>query len=227
MVMDFFATNRIGELWLAAEPVLPEGSLRLLCVRGLWALLAASAVFQLSGGRLQGWRAKLAALMALLCLLPGPISPAYWLEMAFAAPSWSTALLCMWHLLTAKPKPSGDINCRDTQNSVKIPLAWALAGVALGWLLTLDTFAALPLNDSVYAWGFGPVCSALLLAVAASLCLVTASAFRIVPLLALGLFILTRLPSGNIWDALLDPWLWLYLHLSIAMQLWKRLRKHS
>jgi len=24
----------------------------------------------------------------------------------------------------------------------------------------------------------------------------------------LALFVLTRLPTGNVWDALLDPWLW-------------------
>jgi hypothetical protein len=27
----------------------------------------------------------------------------------------------------------------------------------------------------------------------------------------LALFVLLRLPTGNVWDALLDPWLWLLL----------------
>jgi hypothetical protein len=26
------------------------------------------------------------------------------------------------------------------------------------------------------------------------------------------LFVLLRLPTGNVWDAVLDPWLWLGLH---------------
>jgi beta-lactamase regulating signal transducer with metallopeptidase domain len=27
------------------------------------------------------------------------------------------------------------------------------------------------------------------------------------------LFVALRLPSGNVWDAVLDPWLWLALHV--------------
>jgi len=26
-------------------------------------------------------------------------------------------------------------------------------------------------------------------------------------------YVLTRLPTGNVWDALLDPLLWIYLHV--------------
>jgi len=39
-------------------------------------------------------------------------------------------------------------------------------------------------------------------------------------LLLAAVFALTRLPSGNLWDALLDPWLWLALHGVLLRQLW-------
>jgi hypothetical protein len=29
----------------------------------------------------------------------------------------------------------------------------------------------------------------------------------------LAVFVLLRLPTGNLWDALLDPWLWVALHV--------------
>jgi len=34
-----------------------------------------------------------------------------------------------------------------------------------------------------------------------------------VVLAVLLLFVFTRLPNGNLWDALLDPWLWAVLHV--------------
>ena len=226
MAMDFFAFDRLALLWLAGDPVLPDADLRLACVRGLWALLLATLGYRLASARSQRWRANLAGGLALACLVPGPLSPAYWLEMAFAAPSWSSALLCAWWLFLSKPAQTAYRNSWDGQRPARLPLTWALAGMALGWVLALDTFAALPLGASMYAWGFGPLCSALLLLLTAGLWLGTSGPVTAVPLLAVGLFILTRLPSGNVWDALIDPWLWLYFHACTAGHLWRRLRGH-
>lgn len=227
MAMDFFAFDRLALLWLAGDPVLPDADLRLACVRGLWALLLATLGYRLASARSQRWRANLAGGLALACLVPGPLSPAYWLEMAFAAPSWSSVLLCAWWLFLSKPAQTAYRNSWDGQRPARLPLTWALAGMALGWVLALDTFAALPLGASMYAWGFGPLCSALLLLLTAVLWLGTSGPVTAVPLLAVGVFILTRLPSGNVWDALIDPWLWLYLHACTAGHLWRRLRGHS
>lgn len=226
MAMDFFAFDRLALLWLAGDPVLPDADLRLACVRGLWALLLATLGYRLASARSQRWRANLAGGLALACLVPGPLSPAYWLEMAFAAPSWSSALLCAWWLFLSKPAQTAYRNSWDGQRPARLPLTWALAGMALGWVLALDTFAALPLGASMYAWGFGPLCSALLLLLTAGLWLGTSGPVTAVPLLAVGVFILTRLPSGNVWDALIDPWLWLYFHACTAEHLWRRLRGH-
>jgi hypothetical protein len=83
--------------------------------------------------------------------------------------------------------------------------------VVLGYLLLLDTVALLPFQ--MYAWGFTPL--ALACALVAS-CLPWVAGMR-GPLswtapLALLLFALTRLPTGNLWDALLDPITWVALH---------------
>jgi hypothetical protein len=86
------------------------------------------------------------------------------------------------------------------------PKILGAAAVVLGWVLLLDTLAWLPV--SVYAWGFS---SAALGAVAVLLTLLWVLSGSGGPVLMLGvlaLFVLTRLPTGNVWDALLDPWLW-------------------
>jgi hypothetical protein len=31
------------------------------------------------------------------------------------------------------------------------------------------------------------------------------------------LFVATRWPTGNVWDALLDPWLWVAFHLVLLI----------
>jgi hypothetical protein len=95
----------------------------------------------------------------------------------------------------------------------------AFAGVVLGWVLLLDTLAWLPL--SVYAWGFGSAALAAILLFSALPWVFVGMAnaspgaigwfVLLLPFFVLALFVLTRLPSGNLWDALIDPWLWLAL----------------
>jgi hypothetical protein len=99
-------------------------------------------------------------------------------------------------------------------------LAWqdryALFGIATGWLLLLDVFAYLPW--SLYAWGFHPSANSLLLLVALwpwiasgrASTLMQAPSKVLLPVLAL--FWVSRWPTGNLWDAVLDPWLFVGLH---------------
>ena len=84
-------------------------------------------------------------------------------------------------------------------------------GVVLGWVLLLDTLAWFPV--SIYAWGFGSAAVALTLVVAMLLWLLIGSRVSALLLVVLALFVLTRAPTGNLWDALLDPLLWLALQL--------------
>ena len=44
---------------------------------------------------------------------------------------------------------------------------------------------------------------------------------QVIVALALLAFALTRGPTGNVWDALLDPWLWLVCHVDVLRQMWR------
>ncbi len=154
-----------------------------------------------SGAKLKLW---LPLLLVLWCLWPGPASPAYWLGLAFRAPSLLLMLLCAWVLL-ARYKPTW---------MIPAPLealrhrAWVL--VLLGWALLLDTLALWPV--SLYSLGFAPLTLGVLVLLGL-LPWLRRDAGRLSVLLmaALVLHVLLRLPSGNVWDALLDPWLWILL----------------
>jgi hypothetical protein len=102
------------------------------------------------------------------------------------------------------------------------------AALVLGGVLLLDTFVVWPI--AVYAWGFGP---ALLLGLLALSLLPwvlgctkagAAGPQAWIAPVALLLFAATRLPTGNVWDALLDPWLWLVLLLVLIRRLVRKWR---
>lgn len=146
-------------------------------------------------------------LVALWTLLPGDWSPAYWLGLAFQAPSVLMVLVCAWwggRVLRGAP---------GVARPATPMVALLLAALVLGWLLLLDTLAQLPV--ALYALGFdAPAVAGV--ALVTLLPLLQAGAPRRVSTwlapLAVLLFVLLRLPTGNVWDAVLDPWLWLGLH---------------
>ncbi|QDL55810.1 hypothetical protein [Rhodoferax aquaticus] len=136
--------------------------------------------------------------------VPGPWGPVHWLGLAFLAPSVGTALLsaaCVWGC--ARPL------------SVARRGLWFLpvCGVLLGWVLLLDTFALLP--GEWYAFGFSAAAVWVVAAVACVPWLFWGTAqtrwiWALLPIVVL-VFVALRLPTGNVWDAVLDPWLWLVL----------------
>jgi hypothetical protein len=104
-------------------------------------------------------------------------------------------------------------------------LALVVIGVLAGWALLLDTFALLPVQ--LYAWGFSPaaVGLVLLLVLLPWVALGSAAGARrcdpwLVPI-ALLVFGIWRLPTGNAWDAVLDPWLWLVLQGYLVRAAWR------
>jgi hypothetical protein len=172
------------------------------------------------------------ALAILWACAPGTLSLAYWLGLAFQAPSVVTVLLCLGALVrrrlafSRQTPPGAQAGMMD-----RTSLALSVLAVALGWVLLLDSFALLPV--SLYAWGFGPaavggVALPALLVVAVwpprggraiwHAALVT---------MALLLLITLRLPTGNVWDAVLDPCAWLVLQVGLALHLWRRYKKRS
>lgn len=164
-----------------------------------------------------GW--GVATVVALVTLIPGPSSPAYWLGLAFQSPSLTSVLLAVGGLIfTARVRPMNGSADTDW-------FGWAACavGAGLGWLLLLDTLAWWPV--SVYAWGFSPSAIAVLALTLALGWTLLGGAQRghtrplVFGVLALVLviFVLTRWPTGNVWDAFLDPWLWVGLQLVLLV----------
>ena len=195
-----------------------------------WSLVLAAVVVLLGatrrGAGADGRTALLAGLVAVWAWVPGEWGLAYWLGLAFQIPSVLSCVLALGVLarayaLRARPVPEargamGHGVADGRQDGLR---AWAAvyvgAGVLLGWILLLDTFALLPVP--VYAWGFESaafllVCGLVLLPWVVA----GAGAWRASGVwqvgVAVALFGLWRWPSGNVWDALLDPWLWLVLN---------------
>ena len=168
----------------------------------------------------QAGRLVLVGVLGLWTLLaPGAATPAYWLGLAFQTPSVVTSLLCA---LGVGCGLRGDQKSERADGGLRL---LALAGVLLGWLLMLDTFAQLPWQ--LYRWGFAPASAALGLGLALLpwvLAPVRARAdarYAVLPL-ALLLFAGLRLPTGNVWSALLDPWLWCYLQYWLLRPYWQK-----
>lgn len=174
-----------------------------------WAVVLAALVLVLVSRltRHRGVVWGLPLLAALWTLLPGEVSPAYWLGLAFQAPSVLLVLLCAWW-------GGGALRGAPVMTRPGKPMtAWVLVALVVGWLLLLDTLAQLPV--ALYGLGFDAPALAVV-ALLSLLPLLQAGAAQRVSTwlapLAVLLFVLLRLPTGNVWDAVLDPWLWLGLH---------------
>jgi hypothetical protein len=218
------------QLWpqmlAVAAPVLPQPwAIRLALPLG-WGLVLAFLFLKLARGRSLGL--QVGAALAGLCwgCLPGSWSATFWLGLAFQAPSLATMMLC-----AAAASRQIRAACRgevtDSAEPGSVMLALSGAALALGYLLFIDTFALLPFG--LYAWGFGPA-ACLLLGVVACLPWFAARRAPIDPVVlllpgVLLLFALTRLPTGNVLDAVLDPGLWLFLHLVLFRRLFRHYRK--
>jgi hypothetical protein len=205
-------------LLLATDnPVLPDPASARLAMSMGWAVVLGTGAFW-AGARLSPlYRWGLSLMVVLWALVPGSASPTFWLGLAFQAPSLMTVLLCLLWVFSRVDQRSGlfvrDLGVLALDQKIALFL-----GVALGWVLLLDTLAWWPV--SVYAWGFS---AAALGGVAILTVVVWAFAAGLKPRAArsrvslvvvlgvLALFVLTRWPSGNLWDALLDPWLWVAL----------------
>ena len=214
--MDALSLSSV--LTVLQAPLVPGLDAQALARPLLWALTLGGAVHWLARGCSPRVRQAALVLVLLWVALPGSASLAYWLAQAFQMPSLSSAALglgYLWRVWRGPPRAGARVGARAaTACQLMRSLRWL--AVLLGWLLLLDLLALLPL--SLYGLGFGTPA----LGVAVSLLLLfwlrwgAEPAAR--PWLALAaavllLFVLTRWPSGNLWDALLDPLLWLGLQL--------------
>jgi hypothetical protein len=188
---------------------LPDLTLQIIYARLAWGLVTAAVLLSVLPSLLPklfpalAQRSKLivAVTVGVIMVLPGAASPAYWLTLVFQYPS---GLMAGYSLVA--------LFARWTERPVNFLLhpAFALLLTVLGVLLYLDAFGVLALG--LYYRGFDADVAGILACVAA-LAGVAAVWLRFgaggaAMLTAALLFSLLRLPSGNLWDALLDPLLW-------------------
>jgi hypothetical protein len=180
-----------------------------------WGIVLATVIVALLPASRQLSRraiALLLGLMTVLMLLPGQFSPAYWIALALQWPSGLLTGLCLVRL--AGPRHSATAG-----SGMTVALASVIA--LFGTVLYLDALGLISL--SLYFWGFGPRGAPLFALAAMALCVAWIIQGRSRPqafatLAALTLFTLLRLPTGNLWDALLDPMLWIWALLTLAIR---------
>lgn len=166
------------------------------------------------------WLVCSTAWVLLLSVWSAPLSM---LGLAFQTPSLLTLCLCVvaaWsemqtserQLFSSPPTVRG-------KNAV-----WGLL-VLLGWGLMLDTWGRLPMDLYIggfemqalwWAWGLAGVWM-LWASFQETLTATWHGRGASCLLIAVALFGFTHAPTGNAWDALLDPGLWLWAHV----QLWR------
>ena len=199
---------------------LPDLTLQLIYGRVGWGIVLAALIFALWPRRfaLTGRVVAIVTLgMIALQALPGPASAAYWLGLAMQLPSGLLVGLCLskLYLSTAGAAPIHSLM------SPRLALSIALAGT----VLYLDAMGLISIG--LYYWGFGPKAApllAMLLTVASAVAIARgkmqpqASAL----LVAMLGYTILRLPTGNIWDALLDPLLWGWALVALARRGWRR-----
>jgi hypothetical protein len=226
--------------WEASASITPSLSALSFGMHLGWALaLGAVSVFLLRTFNITT-RRTVALVIILLCLLPSDWSPSWWLGLAFQTPSLTLQGLCGLYLyqqlfLQADAEvPLPDSSTPTARTTW--PLGLLLAVIVAGWIFALDTFAFFDI--SLYAIGFTPYAVLAALFFACLLQLISARSGHAQPtrhyrqlaaivLIATIVHLLLRLPTGNMWDALLDPWLWLMAHgLAIYLVL-KKIQSRS
>ena len=199
--------------------ILPELSWQFLYSRLAWAVVLAALVVSVWP---PAWRLPRRALVAIvaasgvLMALPGPASGAWHLALAFQYPSGLLLGLCAAALLR---------RWRGAGTGALLPVSAAAVLAVLGTVLYLDAFGLL--SRGWYYAGFGPNGAPLVALVLGGACawsiLQGRGREQAAALLgAVALFSLARLPSGNLWDAVLDPLLWGWALATLVVALVRR-----
>ncbi len=197
-----------------SSPLLPSTDLARWALPVFWAAVLVFVALYVTKSLSKPRGKWIAFAVATWAVIPGPLSPPYWLGLAFQLPSLMTVILCAMVLASywrqGTPQPT-----------VRITSAVHGLGILLGWLLLLDTFLVLPF--SLYRWGYSPVALAVLSVMATGLWAwhrASRASGAALVMIVLALFVVTRLPSGNVFDAVIDPWLWFALQFK-AFKSWR------
>jgi hypothetical protein len=195
---------------------LPDLASQMIYGRLAWAGVLAALIASLLPLALQRSRRVVAGLLAaatVAALLPGQLSPAYWLALAFHWPSGLLLACSLLHL--AQPLRPGTAKIMQPRFAALI--------ATVGLVLYVDTMGLTAMG--LYFAGFGAL--APLIAAAFCVLAIVRGQFRpqaAAALAAVVLFSVFRLPSGNLWDALLDPLLWGWALVSLGVLGWRSRR---
>ncbi len=201
--------------------ILPELGLQFAYGRVAWTIVIAAAAVAVWPG---AWRLPRRAVvlltlaLALLMGLPGAASPAYWLILAC---QWPSGLLVSLSVLTLLAAWQGQ------RGAPLLPPVMASALALAGAALYLDAIGVL--SRGFYFWGFtevqAPLAGLVLLGATAWAALMQRARPHALALLAaLSAYAMLRLPTGNLWDAVLDPllWVWALACSGVHLQRWLR-----
>ena len=191
-----------------------------------WGVVLVFAALLVTGSLAKPRGKWIAAVVAVWVFLPGGWSPTYWLGLAFQMPSLMAVVLCTdaltarfgrSRLADAQGDPSSDSPVLLLGSSV---VHWS--GILLGLVLLLDTFLVFPF--SLYRWGHSTAMLAFVAGVAITFWFWGRAGRAGLVFLVLALFVTTRLTTGNVFDALIDPWLWLALVVGAVLN-WRARRR--
>jgi hypothetical protein len=182
-----------------------------------WALTLTAVTLFILQRAPQVVRFGLAATVFLIALVPTTWSLSHWLGLGYQTPSLVTQGLALLYLL--RIFSAREVAARGQVSAdAKWPLSVLLVGIVVGWILVLDTFAILPI--SLYAFGYSEEAAIFGLVLATVFWTISmrsasmhegqrARHLAVVLLFAIAIYTFIQLPSGNAWDAMIDPWLWL------------------
>ena len=181
---------------------LPDLASQIVYSRIGWAIVTAAVACALWRGAAPLARTGVAAILAgalALMALPGNLSPAWYLGLAFQYPSGLLVGCCLVRLTE---------RWNGARRSAAMPPSLAGVLAVAGMLLYLDAVGFL--TSGYYYAGFGGVLAPLVAVIIACACALTivrnhGRGIASAVLGAVVLFSVLRLPSGNLWDALLDP----------------------
>lgn len=200
---------------------LPSIELQILYGRLAWAVVLVALGLVVFSRRFAGSWSGIATLVgtaAALALLPEHGSPVHWLGLAFQSPSVTSVGLCLFALFGRRT--GGDL----------LPTVPATLVVLTGALLYLDASGWISIG--LYFAGLSPQ-GAPIAAFALAVFCMAATVFNRWRQPALALFsasvayMVLRLPTGNLWDSLLDPFLWLYAFAVMVRATWNALSASS
>jgi hypothetical protein len=206
--------------WDASAAITPSLTMLAIGMHVGWALVLGAVSAHLLRRRRFGLRVSITFLVMAFCMLPNQWSLSWWLGLAFQTPSLVLQALCGLYLYR-QWRSHGDAVPLQVTETAAWPMSLLMIAIGIGWLLALDTFAMLTIQ--LYSIGFMPYAVLAALFFACLLQLISSRSDHSPPhqhhrmlaaivLISILVHLFTRLPSGNVWDALIDPWLWILAH---------------